>query len=295
MNSIEALLMGLLQGLTEYLPVSSSGHLAIASSLFGVDGEQNMTFTIAVHVATVLSTIVVLGNEIGKILKGTFSSLNADGKGLQRLNADQRYTLNIIVSMIPIGIVGVFFKDKVEAVFGSGLTVVGVCLVVTAALLTFSYYAKPRERKEISLLHAFIIGLSQAVAVLPGLSRSGTTIATGLLLGNKKENMAQFSFLMVIPPILGEALLDILKIVKGEELAGGIETAPLVVGFVAAFISGCAACKWMIDIVRKGKLIYFAYYCLIAGVVTLAGLWPSVANFATGAWHTVYSFVSHLL
>lgn len=295
MNSIEALLMGLLQGLTEYLPVSSSGHLAIASSLFGVDGEQNMTFTIAVHVATVLSTIVVLGNEIGKILKGTFSSLNADGKGLQRLNADQRYTLNIIVSMIPIGIVGVFFKDKVEAVFGSGLTVVGVCLVVTAALLTFSYYAKPRERKEISLLHAFIIGLSQAVAVLPGLSRSGTTIATGLLLGNKKENMAQFSFLMVIPPILGEALLDILKIVKGEELAGVIETAPLVVGFVAAFISGCAACKWMIDIVRKGKLIYFAYYCLIAGVVTLAGLWPSVANFATGAWHTVYSFVSHLL
>lgn len=295
MNSIEALLMGLLQGLTEYLPVSSSGHLAIASSLFGVDGEQNMTFTIAVHVATVLSTIVVLGNEIGKILKGTFSSLNADGKGLQRLNADQRYTLNIIVSMIPIGIVGVFFKDKVEAVFGSGLTVVGVCLVVTAALLTFSYYAKPRERKEISLLHAFIIGLSQAVAVLPGLSRSGTTIATGLLLGNKKENMAQFSFLMVIPPILGEALLDILKMVKGEELAGGIDTAPLVVGFVAAFISGCAACKWMIDIVRKGKLIYFAYYCLIAGVVTLAGLWPSVANFATGAWHTVYSFVSHLL
>ena len=295
MNSIEALLMGLLQGLTEYLPVSSSGHLAIASSLFGVDGEQNMTFTIAVHVATVLSTIVVLGNEIGKILKGTFSPLNADGKGLQRLNADQRYTLNIIVSMIPIGIVGVFFKDKVEAVFGSGLTVVGVCLVVTAALLTFSYYAKPRERKEISLLHAFIIGLSQAVAVLPGLSRSGTTIATGLLLGNKKENMAQFSFLMVIPPILGEALLDILKMVKGEELAGGIDTAPLVVGFVAAFISGCAACKWMIDIVRKGKLIYFAYYCLIAGVVTLAGLWPSVANFATGAWHTVYSFVSHLL
>lgn len=295
MNSIEALLMGLLQGLTEYLPVSSSGHLAIASSLFGVDGEQNMTFTIAVHVATVLSTIVVLGGEIGKILKGTFSSLNTEGKGLQRLNADQRYTLNIIVSMIPIGIVGVFFKDKVEAIFGSGLTVVGVCLVVTAALLTFSYYAKPRERKEISLLHAFIIGLSQAVAVLPGLSRSGTTIATGLLLGNKKQNMAQFSFLMVIPPILGEALLDILKIMKGEELAGGIDTAPLIVGFVAAFISGCAACKWMIDIVRKGKLIYFAYYCLIAGVVTLAGLWPSVASFATGAWHTVYSFVSHLL
>ncbi len=295
MNSIEALLMGLLQGLTEYLPVSSSGHLAIASSLFGVDGEENMTFTIAVHVATVLSTIVVLGNEIGKILKGTFSAPNKDGAGLARLNADQRYTLNIIVSMIPIGIVGVFFKDKVEAVFGSGLTVVGVCLIVTAALLTFSYYAKPRERKEISLLHAFIIGLSQAVAVLPGLSRSGTTIATGLLLGNKKQSMAQFSFLMVIPPILGEALLDILKIVKGEELAGGIDTVPLIVGFVAAFISGCAACKWMIGIVRKGKLIYFAYYCLIAGVVTLANLWPAIARFAVSVWNAAASFVAHLL
>ncbi len=269
MNTLEALLMGLLQGFTEYLPVSSSGHLAIASELFGVNGEDNMVFTIMVHVATVLSTLVILGGEIWKIIKGTFGPVNNSAHGLQVLNPDQRYVLNIIVSMIPIGIVGVFFKDKVEEIFGSGLTVVGICLLLTAALLAFSYYARPRERQEISLRDAFIIGLSQALAVLPGLSRSGTTIATGLLLGNKKASMAQFSFLMVIPPILGEALLDALKVMKGEDVGGSIGTVPLIVGFVAAFVSGCVACKWMIGIVRKGKLIYFAYYCALAGLVTL--------------------------
>lgn len=274
MNTLQALIMGLLQGLTEYLPVSSSGHLTIASELFGIDGESNMTFTIAVHVATVLSTLVILGSEIGKILKGMCNplsprSLKGNGTFLNRLNPDQRYVLNILVSMIPIGIVGVFFKDKVEEIFGSGLLVVGICLLLTAALLTFSYLARPRQRENISLSHAFIIGLAQAVAVLPGLSRSGSTIATGLLLGNKKEKLAQFSFLMVIPPILGEALLDVLKMVKGEEATGGIDTLPLIVGFVAAFISGCAACKWMIDIVKKGKLIYFAYYCAIVGVASI--------------------------
>ncbi len=274
MNTLQALVMGLLQGLTEYLPVSSSGHLTIASELFGIDGESNMTFTIAVHVATVLSTLVILGSEIGKILKGMCNplsprSLKGNGTFLNRLNPDQRYVLNILVSMIPIGIVGVFFKDKVEEIFGSGLLVVGICLLLTAALLTFSYLARPRQRENISLGHAFIIGLAQAVAVLPGLSRSGSTIATGLLLGNKKEKLAQFSFLMVIPPILGEALLDVLKMVKGEEATGGIDTLPLIVGFVAAFISGCAACKWMIGIVKKGKLIYFAYYCAIVGVASI--------------------------
>ncbi len=274
MNTLQALLMGLLQGFTEYLPVSSSGHLTIASELFGIDGESNMTFTIAVHVATVLSTLVILGGEIWKILKGTFAPLNpiavkGNGTFLNRLNPDQRYVLNILVSMIPIGIVGVCFKDKVEEVFGSGLLVVGICLLLTAALLTFSYLARPRQRENISLGHAFIIGLAQAVAVLPGLSRSGSTIATGLLLGDKKEKLAQFSFLMVIPPILGEALLDVLKMVKGEEATGGIGALPLIVGFVAAFLSGCAACKWMIGIVKKGKLIYFAYYCAIVGVASI--------------------------
>lgn len=269
MNTIQALLMGLLQGLTEYLPVSSSGHLTIASTLFGIDGEENMLFTIMVHVATVLSTIVILGGEIWKIIKGMLGPLNNGAQGLNRLNPDQRYVLNILVSMIPIGIVGVFFKEQVEAIFGSGMTIVGICLLVTALLLTFSYYARPRERENISLGHAFIIGLAQAIAVLPGLSRSGSTIATGLMLGEKKSNMAQFSFLMVIPPILGEALLDVLKMVKGESLGAEIGWLPLTVGFLAAFISGCVACKWMIGIVKKGKLIYFAYYCAIAGVISL--------------------------
>ena len=156
-----------------------------------------------------------------------------------------------------------------EEIFGSGLLVVGCMLLVTAVLLTFSYYAKPRQKEHIGWLDALIIGLAQACAVMPGLSRSGSTIATGLLLGNKKENLAQFSFLMVIPPILGEALLDVMKAVKGEDTFGGIDTLPLVVGFVAAFLSGCVACRWMIDIVKKGKLVYFGIYCAIAGTATV--------------------------
>ena len=213
MTWFEALILGLIQGLTEYLPVSSSGHLAIGSALFGIEGEENLAFTIIVHVATVLSTLVILWKEIEWIFKGLFKF---------QMNDETRYVINIIVSMIPIGIVGVFFKDKVEAIFGSGLLVVGFCLLVTALLLSFSYYYKPRQKEKISLKDAFIIGLSQACAVLPGLSRSGTTIATGLLLGNSKEKLAQFSFLMVIPPILGEALLDALKMMKGEDIAGDI-------------------------------------------------------------------------
>ena len=261
MEWFEALILGLVQGLTEYLPVSSSGHLNIGSALFGVEGEENLAFTVAVHVATVCSTLVILWKEIDWILKGLFKF---------EMNPETKYTLNILVSMIPIGIVGVFFKDQVEAIFGSGLLVVGCMLLVTAALLAFSYYAKPRIKENISMRDAFIIGLAQACAVLPGLSRSGSTIATGLLLGNKKENLAQFSFLMVIPPILGEALLDIMKGLSGEEVMGDISTLSLVVGFLAAFVSGCIACKWMINIVKKGKLIYFAIYCALVGAVTVA-------------------------
>ncbi len=266
MDWLEALILGLVQGLTEYLPVSSSGHLAIGSALLGIEAEQSMMFTVAVHVATVLSTVVILGHEIWKILAG---ALHSPVSGT--LNDDQKYVLNIIVSMIPIGIVGVFFKDHVEDIFGSGLGVVGACLLLTALLLSYSYFAKPKLKDKISLRDAFIIGLSQALAVLPGLSRSGTTIATGLILGNKKENMAQFSFLMVIPPILGEALLDCIKAYKeGMEAAfNGCSMSALAIGFIAAFLSGCAACKWMISIVRRGKLIYFAIYCLIVGIITL--------------------------
>ncbi len=257
---MEALILGLLQGLTEYLPVSSSGHLAIASALFGIEGEESFSFTVLVHIATVLSTLVVLWKEIAWIFKGLFRF---------EANEETRYVLNILVSMVPVGIVGVFFKDTVEAVFGSGLAVVGWMLLLTASLLAFSYFARPRRKEKISLRDAFVIGLAQACAVMPGLSRSGCTIATGLLLGNKKEHLAQFSFLMVIPPILGEALLDTLKMAQGGNPSGDIPAGSLLIGFVAAFVSGCLACKWMIDIVKKNKLIYFAVYCAIAGAVTI--------------------------
>lgn len=270
MNWFESLVLGLLQGLTEYLPISSSGHLAIASSLFGIDGEQNMAFTVLVHVATVLSTLVILWKEIVWILQDLFT--RQSWKSYSGLNQGTRYAINILISMIPVGIVGLFFKDSIEEIFGSGTTVVGCCLLVTAALLTFSYYAKPRQREEISGIHAFIIGIAQAIAVMPGLSRSGATIATGLLLGNRKERLAQFSFLMVIPPILGEALLDMKDLIESAG-AGSTENPTgfgvLLIGFLAAFLSGCAACKWMISIVRKGKLIWFGVYCAVAGLLTL--------------------------
>ena len=261
MDWIQALILGLVQGLTEYLPVSSSGHLTIISNFFGIEGADNLAFTVAVHVATVLSTLVVLWREIDWILKGLFKF---------EMNAETKYALNILVSMIPVGIVGLFFKDKVEEAFGSGLLIVGVMLLVTAALLTFSYYARPRQKEHISMWDAFVIGVAQACAVLPGLSRSGSTIATGLMLGDKKEKLAQFSFLMVIPPILGEALLDILKAFKGEDVVSdAIGTFPLCVGFLTAFLSGCFACKLMINMVKKGKLIYFGYYCAVVGLAIL--------------------------
>lgn len=262
MNEIQAIVLGLVQGLTEYLPVSSSGHLAIGSYLFGIDGEENLTFTILVHIATVLSTLVILWKEVSWIFKGLFQF---------QMNNETRYFINILISMIPVGIVGLFFKDAVEKVFGSGLLIVGCMLLLTASLLAFSYFAKPRQKEALSKKDAFIIGLAQAVAVMPGLSRSGSTIATGLLLGNKKEKLAQFSFLMVIPPILGEALLDILKAVKGgaEAAVGNLSLTVMLAGFIAAFVSGCLACKWMIRIVKNGKLIYFAIYCAIAGALTI--------------------------
>lgn len=274
MEWLEALIMGIFQGLTEFLPVSSSGHLALAGSLLGVnDPDQILTFTIAVHVATVCSTLVILWKEVAWIFKGLFKTGDAivpSQHGIRALNEEQNYVVNIIISMIPIGIVGFFFKDQIEAYFSS-LIVVGVCLLVTACLLSFSYFSKPKTKEHISMCDAFIIGIAQACAALPGLSRSGSTIGTGLLLGNKKEKLAQFSFLMVIPPILGEALLDVKKIMEqGVETAmSGISTTALITGFAAAFITGCLACKWMINIVKRGKLIYFAIYCSVVGLATI--------------------------
>lgn len=273
MDWIQALILGLVQGLTEYLPVSSSGHLEIGKAILGEGAEAGgLTFDIVVHVATVLATLVILWKEIVWILAGLFKPI----KGGQ-LNQEQKYTLNILVSMIPVGVVGLCFKDSIEALYADNiLPVVGCCLLVTACLLALTHYYKPQPRENISPLQAFIIGIAQALAVLPGLSRSGSTIATGLLLGNSRQSLAQFSFLMVIPPILGEALLDFKHIVapSAEYLAEhGIEEpigmVPLIVGFVAAFISGCFACKWMIALVKKCKLIYFAIYCALAGLFTL--------------------------
>ena len=263
MNWLQALILGIIQGLTEYLPVSSSGHLAIGQALFGLaDGESNLTFTVVLHIATVLSTVVILWSEIVWIFRDLFK---------WKWNEGTRYVVNILISMIPVAIVGLFFKDKIEAVFGSGLLIVGIMLLVTAALLAFSYFAKPRQKENISPVHAFVIGIAQACAVMPGLSRSGSTIATGLLLGNKKEKLAQFSFLMVIPPVLGEALLDVKDMfeVGVSEAMGGISPLALVVGFLAAFITGCFACKWMVNLVKKGKLVWFAVYCAIVGIIAI--------------------------
>lgn len=264
MNTLQALILGLIQGLTEYLPVSSSGHLQIGQILLGIDPEAGgLTFDIVVHVATVLATLVILWSEVVWIFRGLFKF---------QWNDEARYTLNILISMIPIGVVGLCFKDQIEAIF-HGTLIVGICLCITALLLALTHFYTPRTRETISPLHAFIIGIAQACAVLPGLSRSGSTIATGLLLGNSRQSLAQFSFLMVIPPILGEALLDFKHIFapSAEYLAAHPATAQvpvlsLVVGFVAAFVSGCFACKAMIALVKRCSLLWFAIYCAIAGI-----------------------------
>ena len=259
MTVIEAILLGILQGITEFLPVSSSGHTIIGAELLGLSGEENLSFSIVVHAATVLSTIIILWSEIWKLLQGVFKF---------RWNEEMQYVAKIFLSMIPVLIIGLFFKSYVERLFGSGLLIVGCCLLLTAALLIFASKAKPKEKKNISLLDAFIIGLAQAVAVLPGLSRSGSTIATGILLGNKKESVAKFSFLMVLIPILGEAILSM----KDFSTAGNdaiLSPVVLLSGFLAAFITGCLACKWMISLVKKGKLLYFAIYCTTIGIFSI--------------------------
>ncbi len=258
METLQAILLGIVQGITEFLPVSSSGHLQIAKALLGVELEENLTFDVALHAATVLSTIVVLWSEVRRLLLGLFS---------RRFTPEQAYVLKLALSMIPVGIVGLLFKDRIDELLNAPciLAVVGAMLLLTAALLAFAYYARPREKEHISYRDALIIGIAQAMAVMPGLSRSGTTIATGLLLGNKKAAVAQFSFLMVLAPILGETLLTLLQ----GELTAGVAAGPLAAGFIAAFITGCLACRFMIEIVKRGKLVWFALYCAAAGVVSI--------------------------
>jgi undecaprenyl-diphosphatase len=257
MNWIEALILGVVQGLTEFLPVSSSGHLELGKAIFHLGTEEDLTFAVVVHGATVLSTIIVFYKELGKLIVDTFSF---------RWNESTRYVLKILVSMIPVLTVGLFFKDFVEHFFTGNVIFVGSMLIITAGLLIISNFAKDKGR-EISFLDSFIIGIAQAIATLPGISRSGATISTGLLLGNKKDEMARFSFLMVLIPIIGVNLLDIIS----GDFSGGsqVSTVPLIVGFLSAFITGMIACRWMISLVKKGKLIYFGIYCLVIGVIAI--------------------------
>lgn len=258
----QALILGLIQGLTEFLPVSSSGHLAIGQELLGVEVAEDLIFDVTVHAATVLATIVVFRKQIWELLCGFFKF---------KYNDETDYVLKIAVSMIPVFVVGVFFKDYVEALFSS-LAVVGVALLVTAILLYFSDAVSKTNVKEsaarngISYAQALVVGLGQAIAVIPGLSRSGTTIGTGLLCGVKREVVAQFSFLMVLVPILGEAFLDV---VGGDFAASSIGVMSLLLGFVAAFVSGLFACKVMIALVKKAKLKWFALYCAVVGIAVL--------------------------
>ena len=266
MNWIEALILGIVQGLTEFLPVSSSGHLVIGKELLGVqvNPDAETTFEVLVHCATVLSTIFVFRNDIWKLLQGFFKFKN---------NEETQYILKICVSIIPVMILGLFFKDEVKAVFSEGVVLVGAMLLVTAILLSLTHFVRFRQQKEISYLDALIIGVSQAIAVLPGLSRSGATISTGLLLGNKKADVARFSFLMVLVPILGETFLGVLDGDFSPKISG-IPMSAMIVGFLAAFVTGFLACKAMIAIVKRSKLVYFAIYCAIVG--TSALVWQIV-------------------
>lgn len=273
MDTIDALIMGIVQGLAEYLPISSSGHIEICREILGLNlpGDEALEFTLVLHVATVLSTIVVLWREFASLCTSFFTFRN---------DANTRYIWKILLSCIPVAIVGFCFKDTVEQFFGDGLRVVGICLCVTAALLTFAYYFRRRpanltptghtREHDITWIDSFVIGCAQAVAVLPGLSRSGSTIATGLILGDRRDQLAQFSFFMVIIPILGEGLLELKDLLTGETVSTvSVGLMPMIVGFIASFIVGCLACKWMINLVKKGKLVWFAIYCLAMGIVCI--------------------------
>lgn len=258
MEWFQALILGLVQGLTEFLPISSSGHLVLGKELLGVDASDP-TFEILVHAATVCSTLVVFRKEIAQLLCGLFKF---------KYNEETAYIFKIAVSMIPIFIIGIFFKDFVKELFGEGIGLVGCMLLVTAALLLFSHFFKPKTEHPIRYKDAFIIGIAQAIAVLPGLSRSGSTIATGLLVGGKKSEVAKFSFLMVLVPILGEAFLELID-GQFNPSVSGISITSMIIGFVAAFISGWFACRVMIEIVKRSKLTYFAIYCIIIGSIAL--------------------------
>ncbi|MBC8320607.1 MAG: undecaprenyl-diphosphate phosphatase [Bacteroidetes bacterium] len=261
MNWLEALILGIIQGLTEFLPVSSSGHLEIGKYLMDINAEKSLLFTVVVHGATVMSTIVVFWKDLIVIFKGFFQF---------KWNEETKFVVKIFLSMIPVLVVGIFFKDSVESFFDGNMVFVGSMLLVTAGLLSFTSFSKSNKRN-VNYVDAIVIGIAQALAVLPGISRSGATISAGILLGNKKESVTRFSFLMVLIPIIGANFVDILGSDMTNNESVGI--IPLIVGFLAAFIAGWAACTWMISIVKRGKLIYFAIYCFILGGLAIsAGL-----------------------
>jgi undecaprenyl-diphosphatase len=256
MNWFEALVLGLIQRITEFLPVSSSGHLEIAKSLFGVETETSFYFTVVVHGATVLSTIVVFWKDILKLIVGLFKF---------KKNEETSYVFKILISLIPVLIVGLLLKEPIEKLFNGNLFFVGLMLLVTSLLLALSHFLQGRTRN-IGYKDAFIIGIAQAIAVIPGISRSGFTIATGLLIGNKKDEIARFSFLMVLIPVIG---VNILEMISGDLSVNSTEIGILAIGFIAAFTSGYFACRWMISLVRRSKMIWFSVYCAIVGLLSI--------------------------
>lgn len=259
MTWIEALILGIVQGLTEFLPVSSSGHLEMGSVLLGVKTEENLLFAVVVHAATALSTIVVFRKDIGDILKGLLAF---------EWNESWQFATKILISMVPVGIVGIFFEEEVSAFFTGNLTLVGSMLLVTSALLFFTHF-KSDGQKPVGMVTALIIGLAQSIAILPGISRSGATIATALLLGVEKNKATRFSFLMVLIPILGASMLKLKDYYEAPAVHDGLSGMAIFSGFIAAFVAGYVACRWMVGIVRKGKLTYFAVYCLVIGLIAI--------------------------
>jgi undecaprenyl-diphosphatase len=259
MHLIEAIILGIVQGLTEFLPVSSSGHIELASALLGTDSKENLLFSIIVHAATALSTVVVFRKDIFHLIKGLAKFRN---------NEETQFVLKILLSAIPVAFTGLLFEEHIEQLFGGNLIVVGFGLLITAFLLLLTYYVK-KEGSNVSTKQALIIGLAQAVAIIPGISRSGATIATALLIGVDRQKAARFSFLMVLIPILGAAFLKLLDYLENPALAQGISGTSLAAGFISAFLAGLLACSWMIGIVKRGKLTYFALYCFIVGLLAI--------------------------
>ena len=258
MDIIESIVLGLIQGLTEFLPVSSSGHLELAKVVLGDTSvpQESLTFTVVLHFATALSTLVIFRKEVVEIIRGLFQF---------KWNEQTQFSLKIIASMIPAVFVGLLFEEQLEAFFGGKILLVGAMLLITAVLLLLADRAKKTDKK-VSFTNAVIIGVSQAIAMLPGISRSGATISTSVLLGVDRTKAARFSFLMVVPLIIGKVAKDLMS---GEINFSSAEIAPLTAGFVAAFVSGLLACTWMISLVKKSKLSYFAIYCAIVGVIAI--------------------------